>query len=363
MSPAWLDFYRGRRVLVTGHTGFKGSWLVHWLAHLGAEVHGLALAPVRRNDNFVITGLGELMQSQHIVDIRDARAVRAAFAEAAPDVAFHLAAQALVLPSHADPAYTFEVNVGGTVAFLEAARHAPTLRAAVVVTSDKCYQAPTSPRALREEDPLGGSDPYSASKAAAELVTASYRASFFGEAHGRARLATARAGNVIGAGDRAEYRIVPDCVAALERGEAVAVRNPDAVRPWQHVLEPLAGYLLLGQRLATERGFDEAWNFGPPLEAELGSQRVAELVQAAIEAWGHGEMLAAPRTELPRETQTLMLDPSKARTRLGWRARLSFREAVRMTIDGYRAERGDAAAVRRHRLGQIADYTARLGVP
>ncbi len=332
------DFWRGRSVFLTGHTGFKGGWLATWLLDMGAHVSGYALKPETEPSYFAQCALAERMTSS-IGDVRQEHDLRAALAGHAPDVVFHLAARPLVRASYRLPVETFAVNVLGTAHLLEAARHTPSVRAVVVVTSDKCYQNQERERGYHEEEPLGGHDPYSASKAAAELVTATYRRSFF-DVTGAAGVATARAGNVIGGGDWSADRLVPDAMRALERGEAVSVRNPDAVRPWQHALEPLAGYLMLAQGLhADARRYAGAWNFGP-LDADTVS--VATLVDLVLRAHGSGAWRRAPAdatAAAPHEAGILRLDCSKAAAHLRWRPRLTLAEAASLTVDWYRAAR------------------------
>ncbi|MDE2490767.1 MAG: CDP-glucose 4,6-dehydratase, partial [Elusimicrobia bacterium] len=277
VTDAFGGAFRGRRVLVTGHTGFKGSWLSLWLAELGAEVSGYALAPDESQALFGRLGL-ERRTDSRLGDVRDAALLEKTLRETRPEIVFHLAAQPLVRASYAAPAETFAVNVQGTANVLDSVRRTETARAVVVVTTDKVYENREDGRAYREDDRLGGRDPYSASKAAAEIVAASYRASFF-SAPGAASIATARAGNVIGGGDDAADRLLPDCVRALTAGRDVVVRNPASVRPWQHVLEPLSGYLRLAERqLAEPARFASAWNFGPSLDgAGLPVLEVARL--------------------------------------------------------------------------------------
>lgn len=344
-----LTFYRGKTVLVTGHTGFKGSWLALWLSQLGARVVGYALPPARPEDNYVAAGVGELLE-HHEADVRDQATLTQCFREVQPDVVFHLAAQSLVLQSYREPAATFDVNVQGTVAVLEAARLTPSVRSIVIVTTDKCYDNRHWPWPYRETDALGGHDPYSASKACAELVAASYRASFFGGA----RVATARAGNVIGAGDWADHRIVPDCVRALRAGQPIVLRHPNAVRPWQHVLEPLRGYLMLGARLYDDASVADAWNFGPPTDEQV---TVRSLVERAIASWGSGTIEVAAADGAKKEAMLLALDISKAR-QLGWQPLLTWSEAVQMTVEGYRVS-GGPAVVRAERLAAIERFMER----
>jgi CDP-glucose 4,6-dehydratase len=361
MSLDRLDVYRGRPVLVTGSTGFKGGWLSLWLNELGAKVHGLALPPEEgRPSLFQALRLGEVID-QRFADIRDGEATRAIVEEVRPAIVFHLAAQPLVRLSYRQPVETYETNVMGTVRLLDAVRRAPSVRAVVVVTSDKCYENRESIWGYRESDPLGGSDPYSASKGAAELVTTSFRTSFFNEPHSAA-IASARAGNVIGGGDWAEDRLAPDLVRAFARGEPTLIRRPAAVRPWQHVVEPLRGYLLLGAALLGEgRSWAESWNFGPEPSAEVRVERVARMM---AEAWGAGSdalRFGAGAGE-PRETEMLRLDISKARSRLGWRPALGLAEAVAWTVRWYRAYYERSGSLRQLTLDQIADHTARFSM-
>jgi CDP-glucose 4,6-dehydratase len=332
--------YRGKRVLVTGHTGFKGGWLTLWLAELGAEVTGYALAPDGAPCLFEAAGVGRACRSV-IGDVRDAPRVRDLVREVRPDVVFHLAAQPLVRRSYEAPLETLETNVVGTANVLEAVRHAGRPCACVVVTSDKCYDNREWVFGYREDDPMGGHDVYSMSKGAAELVVASWRRSFFPPRrlaqHGVA-LATARAGNVVGGGDWAKDRIVPDAIAALAARRPVPVRNPDAIRPWQHVLEPLGGYLLLAARLAgagTDRreAFCEAWNFGPRGE---DARPVRAVVDALVEAWGEGSWEDRRDPSAPHEAGTLRLAIDKAQARLGWSPRWRFEETFARTAEWYR---------------------------
>ncbi len=325
--------YAGRRALVTGHTGFKGSWLVAWLRHLGAEVSGLALAPDTTPSMFDALGLDGLC-AHAVGDVRDLSVVRAAYDASRPDYVFHLAAQPLVRLSYARPVETIETNVVGTANVLEAARLARRPCAVVVVTSDKCYENRETLWGYREDEPMGGHDVYSMSKGAAELVVASYRRSFFSD--GAVRLASARAGNVVGGGDWAADRIVPDAVRAVVKGEPLGVRNPRSVRPWQHVVEPLGGYLLLGARLAGEDGarFAEGWNFGPSLSE---THTVREVVDALLDAWGEGSWEDRGDPSAPHEARMLRLSVEKAAARLGWRPRWGLRETLSRTAEWYRA--------------------------
>lgn len=325
--------YKGKRVLLTGDTGFKGAWLAFWLHRLGAEVLGLALPP-EGDQSLFASGDLQALHPHRTCDIRDGEAVRKAVAEWAPDAVFHLAAQALVRRSYAEPVGTFATNVLGTAHVLDAIRLADRPCAVVVVTSDKCYENTETTRPYAETDRMGGHDPYSASKGCAELVAASFRSSFFPPG-GKIRLATARAGNVIGPGDWAEDRIVPDAVRALAAGRPLVVRNPRSVRPWQHVLEPLSGYLRLGQALLEDGdSAAEGWNFGPdPQETHT----VGELAEAFCAAWGGGARWeAAGNPSGPHEAGLLRLDTAKAASRLGWRPAWDFAETVRRTAAGYR---------------------------
>lgn len=344
--------YRDKVVLITGDTGFKGSWLAIWLAELGAKVVGYALPPSSPRDNFVVCGVAGRIT--HVDgDVRDHARLGEVIATHRPEVVFHLAAQALVLASYEDPRGTFDTNIMGVVNVLEAVRHAPSVRAVVVVTSDKCYENREEERDYREGDPLGGQDPYSASKGAAEIVAASMQRSFFAK-RGSASVATARAGNVIGAGDWAANRIIPDCVRSLLADEPIVIRNPAAIRPWQHVLDALHGYLVLGARLL-EGGpaYAEAWNFGP-VPGEIVPVRA--LVEQMIEVWGSGTYRIDDIDGAPSEAKLLRLDIAKARARLGWSPRLPLRRAVTMTIEGYRAEQLGADAVHAHRVEQLRAF-------
>jgi CDP-glucose 4,6-dehydratase len=349
-------FWAGRRVLVTGHTGFKGAWTALWLLEAGAEVSGLALAPETRPALFDLLGLAGRMRSA-LADINDAAALAGLLAEARPELVLHLAAQSLVRRSYRDPVGTFAANVTGTVSLLHAASRAPSVRAVVVVTSDKAYENAEWDWGYRESDPLGGRDPYSASKGCAELATAAMRRSYFAPhvAGGHpARIATARAGNVIGGGDWAEDRLVPDIVrGCLGEAGAVSLRAPGAVRPWQHVLEPVRGYLMLAEALCDgAEGADSAWNFGP---SRADERPVIEVARAVVAALGRGRIDIAGEPGAPHEARLLTLDNSKARARLGWRPALGFAEAVAMTAEWYGAwARGEDPL--RLSLAQIAAY-------
>lgn len=326
------QFWVRRRVLVTGHTGFKGGWLALWLNTLGAEVRGLALEPSRPHSFFEATRLSSLVQHR-IVDIRDLRALTAEVDQFQPHVIFHLAAQAFVSESYAAPVDTYATNVMGTVNLLEATRSCRNLQAIVNVTTDKCYQNTGTTRPYRETDPLGGSDPYSSSKACAELVSNAYRASFLVQ-RGVA-LATARAGNVIGGGDWSKDRLVPETLTSLAQGTPLTLRKPEAVRPWQHVLEPVSGYLKLARRLIeAPGGCPTAFNFGP---RESDCLPVGQVVSELQQIWGGPTSPWASRSVDWHEADLLRLDSSLARELLGWRPRWNLRDAIRQTVGWYRA--------------------------
>ena len=340
--------FNGRRVLLTGHSGFKGSWLALWLQQLGADVSCLALPPETQPSHWALLGLG---LEEHLIDIRDYAAVQKAVTQVRPDMVFHLAAQPLVRRSYADPLTTWATNVQGTAHVLEACRHEASVKAIVAVTTDKCYENQEWLWGYRENDRLGGHDPYSASKAGAELVAASYRQSYFSK-DGSPLLATARAGNVIGGGDWSEDRLIPDMVRASARGESVEIRSPNATRPWQHVLESLSGYLLLGQRLLQrESGFAEAWNFGPD---ESGNQTVSAVLSKLNQDWS-GLRWHVTGVPQPHEAGLLQLDSTKARTRLEWLPVWGLDEGLRRTAEWYRLylENGEVATRQ-----QLADYIA-----
>lgn len=308
-------FWRGRHVFLTGHTGFKGSWLVAWLQQMGADVTGYSLAP-EEGGLYRAAGI-DLGAAHHVGDVRQGEGLAGALAAASPEIVFHLAAQALVRPGYDDPAATFGTNVMGTVNLLDAVRRTASVRSVVVVTTDKCYENREWDWGYRETDRLGGRDPYSSSKACAELVAASYRSSFFSGGVGGPALATARAGNVVGAGDVSVDRLVPDVLRAVAAGHAVVLRNPDAVRPWLNVLDALAGYLLLAERLCEEgESWADAWNFGPdPGETVTVEQVVARL----IERLGEGSYEIVGTGDGKHEARLLKLDSTRARQKLGWR--------------------------------------------
>lgn len=322
------EFWRGRKVLVTGHTGFKGAWLSLWLQRLGAEVSGFALKPPTDPSLYAVAKVAEGMHASVEGDVRDGDAVTRAFARCQPEVVFHMAAQPLVRRSYSEPRETFETNVMGTVNVLDAVRRSEGVRVVVNVTSDKCYENREDGVAFKESDALGGHDPYSASKGAAELVTHSYRRSFFAEPDG-VRLASARAGNVIGGGDWGEDRLVADLMRAALARSAIRVRNPHAVRPWQHVLCPLEGYLRLAEALWHSSGYAGAWNFGPGKEDERSVEFVMGLFS---QLWPGGIQCKGAVGSDPHEARSLNLDSSKARDRLRWRPAMCLREGVEATV-------------------------------
>ena len=359
VNAAFGGAFLGRTVLVTGHTGFKGAWLSLWLHELGAKVVGYSLKPDSPASLFVQSGVEHLIDSR-LGDVREAALLEQTLRETRPEIVFHLAAQPLVRLSYEQPAETFATNVMGTANLLSAVRRTNSVRVCSVVTTDKCYENREEDYAYCEKDRLGGRDPYSASKACAELVIASYRNSFFSagsEKSHAASLSSARAGNVIGGGDWSADRLVPDCIRALTAGRAISVRNPRAVRPWQFVLEPLSGYLsLAAHQLAAPKAGAEAWNFGPSPDDARTTAQVADLV---VKGWGSGRWTAASADPAaPREAGLLKLDSAKALARLYWKPVLDADEAVARTVAWYRAASGpgfDALAFTRR---QIADYTA-----
>jgi len=357
------DFYRDKRVLVTGHTGFKGSWLCEWLLALGAHVSGLALDPDENQPLFDQLGLGSRLEADHRCDVRDAERVRSVVAESSPQLLFHLAAQPLVRLSYDAPVETFSTNVLGTVHVLDAVRQLDKACTIVIVTTDKCYENREWLYGYREDDPLGGHDVYSASKACAELVAASFRSSFFASGGSLVRLATARAGNVIGGGDAARDRIVPDAIRALDQGQPVPVRNKTSTRPWQHVLEPLSGYLHLGasihsasinSQLATLNSLCAAFNFGPNLAS---NRTVADLVEEILKHWP-GTWQDCCLTGALHEAGRLNLATDKAFHLLGWQPVWTFEETVARTVAWYRQHSVDFTTAGEFTRAQIADYTA-----
>lgn len=345
------SFWRGKRVLLTGHTGFKGAWLALWLQRLGAQVTGLALPPATEPSLFQAAGIGELVDSQ-TVDLRDAALLAERVRQARPEVVLHLAAQALVRQGYRAPVETFATNIMGTVHLLDALRQVDGVRSVVVVTTDKVYQNREWVYPYREGDALGGHDPYSASKAAAELVTASYAASFLRER--QVAVATARAGNVIGGGDWSADRLLPDAVRAWQAGQPLEIRRPDAIRPWQHVLEPLAAYLRLAEHLWHKPQDAGAYNFGP---ATAEAATVRAVVEQARQTWGSGEVIWGDGSEGPHEAGWLALEVAKARQVLGVQSRWGLSTSVARTMAWYHQYQagGDARTLC---LAELADYEA-----
>lgn len=338
MTDTFNNFYKGKRVLVTGHTGFKGSWLTIWLHELGAEVIGVALDPATERDNFVLSGIGTKIVADIRADIRDGQRMIEIFSQYRPEIVFHLAAQPLVRLSYDMPVETYQTNVMGTIAVMEAIRQTNSVKVAVMITTDKCYENIERLEGYTEDDPFGGYDPYSSSKGACEIAIQSWRRSFFnpddyGKKHNVA-IASVRAGNVIGGGDWAKDRIIPDCIRALETSKVIDIRSPKAVRPWEHVLEPLSGYLLLAKKMwDNPTSYCEGWNFGPEEDSVL---TVWEMASAITSAFGFGELNDVSNTENPHEANLLMLNIKKAKTRLGWHPRLNAKECVYLTSDWYK---------------------------
>jgi CDP-glucose 4,6-dehydratase len=339
MTPS---FWKGRQVFVTGHTGFKGAWLCLWLQSLGARVSGYSLDPVTQPSLFDQADVARGLEASIRADVRDLGALKAALRSAQPQILFHMAAQSLVRESYADPVGTYATNVMGTVNLLEAARETPSAKAVVIVTSDKCYENRERDRGYREDEAMGGHDPYSSSKGCAELVAAAYRRSFFSGDSATTAVASARAGNVIGGGDWSKDRLVPDAMSSFIRGGKVRIRNPRAVRPWQHVLDPLSGYLTLAERLAEKgRSAAEAWNFGP---GDEDMKPVQWVVDELARRWGRGAGWEADTAAHPHEAGILKLDCSKARDGLSWRPRLPLAKALDWTVEWFSAHHGGQAA-------------------
>ena len=331
----------GKRVLVTGHTGFKGSWLSIWLHAMGAKVIGVALDPATDRDNFVLSGIGEKIDADIRADIRDRQKMQDIFNEYQPEVVFHLAAQPLVRLSYDIPVETYEANVMGTIHIMEAIRHTDSVRAAVMITTDKCYENREQIWGYRENEPMGGYDPYSSSKGAAEIAISSWRRSFFNPADYGTKhhvsIASVRAGNVVGGGDWAKDRIVPDCILALEADQTIEIRSPKAIRPWQHVLEPLSGYLLLAAKMLEEpTRYCEGWNFGPRTESVTPVWDVATMI---TKYYGKGELKDVSDPNALHEANLLMLDISKAHALLGWEPRTNIEQCCQLTADWYKRYR------------------------
>jgi CDP-glucose 4,6-dehydratase len=335
------NFFRGKRVLVTGHTGFKGSWLAIWLHELGAEVIGIALEPNTKRDNYVLSNIKDKVTDLR-GDIRDGSFMKEVFQKYRPEIVFHLAAQPLVRLSYDLPVETYEVNVMGTINVLEAIRATESVKVGVMVTSDKCYENKEQIWGYREIESMGGYDPYSSSKGATEIAIASWRRSFFNPeqyaTHNKS-IASVRAGNVIGGGDWSLDRIIPDCIKALEAGTPIEIRSPKAIRPWQHVLEPLSGYMLLAQKMWNDpTHYCESWNFGPRVESIATVWNIASKV---ITDYGRGELKDLSGSNALHEAELLMLDISKARFYLGWEPRLNIDQTVEITVEWYRRYKND----------------------
>ena len=348
------EFWRGKRVFLTGHTGFKGGWLALWLTDMGADVHGFALSPPTEPNLFTVANLRDRLASSTIADIREADSIAQAIQASRPDIVLHMAAQPLVRYSYVEPVETYAVNVMGTVNLLEAIRQSPGVKAVVNVTTDKCYENHEWIWPYRENEAMGGIDPYSSSKACSELVTTAYRRSFLDTVG--IHLASARAGNVIGGGDWAADRLVPDFLRALNAGEVLNIRSPQASRPWQHVLEPLFGYLMLAEKLFTEgKDFAEAWNFGPE---EVDTRSVQWIVEYLCSQSSDACWQCDPSSQ-PHEANTLKLDSTKAKIRLGWRPRWDLQTALGMTLAWHQAfkQGSDMATVS---VQQIQEYEAAI---
>lgn len=338
MIDIFNNFYKGKRVLVTGHTGFKGSWLSIWLHELGAEVIGVAQDPFTERDNYVLSGIGNKIKADIRADIRDGKRMKEIFQEYQPEIVFHLAAQPLVRLSYDIPVETYETNVMGTINIMEAMRVTDSIKVGVMITTDKCYDNCETLEGYVETDPFGGYDPYSSSKGACEIAIQSWRRSFFnpkdyGKTH-TVSLASARAGNVIGGGDWSKDRIIPDCIRALEAGRVIDIRSPKAVRPWEHVLEPLSGYMLLAKMMwENPTEYCEGWNFGP--EAE-GVSTVWEVASELIRSYGSGDLKDSSTSNAPHEANLLMLNINKAKKRLGWYPRMKMEQCIKLVVDWYK---------------------------
>lgn len=355
MKVAHVDptFWRDKKVFLTGHTGFKGSWLSLWLVSMGAKVTGYALAPNTTPNLFSVLAIDSLIEKSHIANIRDLASLQKAMSDANPDVVIHMAAQPLVRYSYANPVETYATNVMGTVHLLESTRSIDSVRATVVVTTDKCYENKEWVWGYRENEPMGGYDPYSNSKGCAELATSAYRQSYFSSPNSINHVASARAGNVIGGGDWSEDRLIPDAIKAFEASKPLMIRNPLATRPWQHVLEPLSGYLILAQALY-ERGsaFASGWNFGPH---DSDTKSVQEVVELLINEWGELARWEKEGLEQPHEANLLRLDCSKAHSSLGWYPRWNLQTALDLTVVWQKAFKANSD-MRKFSYAQIEKY-------
>jgi len=343
MAGVSAKFWQGKRVFLTGHTGFKGSWMGAWLTRLGARVTGFSLAPETRPSHFAL--LPKQYESLEN-DLRDLEAVTSALRRTNPDVVVHMAAQSLVRASYADPVGTYASNVMGTLHVLESIRQTPSVRVALIVTSDKCYENRETMKPYVESDPIGGHDPYSSSKGCAEILTSSMRRSFFSESS--CLIASVRAGNVIGGGDWAVDRLIPDCIRAWTNREPVRIRNPQAIRPWQHVLDPLSGYLQLAEALyASNRELAKGWNFGPTLDSAWPVERIVDAVKARLPAF---DFFVEPSSE--HEANLLTLDSEQARRELGWRPRWAIETALEKTLEWYAAHRASGELLTDKQIGE-----------
>lgn len=338
MVDIFSNFYKNKKVLVTGHTGFKGSWLSIWLYELGAEVVGVSLGTNSEKDNFVLSGIGNKIKADIRADIRDGQRLKEIFTEYQPEIVFHLAAQPLVRLSYEQPVETYEVNVMGTIHVMEAIRVTKSVKVGVMVTTDKCYDNKEQVQGYKETDPFGGYDPYSSSKGACEIAIQSWRRSFFNPAdYGKKHtvsIASVRAGNVIGGGDWAKDRIIPDCIRALEAGKVIDIRSPKAIRPWEHVLEPLLGYMILAQKMwDCPTDYCEGWNFGPENESV---STVWEVVTELIKSFGFGELKDSSNSNSVHEANLLILDINKVKNRLNWNPRLNLQQCITLVADWYK---------------------------
>lgn len=355
MKVASVDptFWKGKRVFLTGHTGFKGGWLSLWLTSMGAKVTGYALAPNTTPNLFDVFAIDSLIEKSCIADIRDLASLQKAMSDAMPDVIIHMAAQPLVRHSYSNPVETYSTNVMGTVNVLESARAVDSVRATLVVTTDKCYENKEWIWGYRENEPMGGYDPYSSSKGCAELVTSAFRQSYFSDSNSLNSVASARAGNVIGGGDWSDDRLIPDAIKAFEANKPLMIRNPCATRPWQHVLEPLSGYLILAQALY-ERGstYASGWNFGPRDE---DNRRVQDVVELLLLNWGQAASWKKVGSEQPHEANLLKLDCTKARMQLGWMPRWNLEEAIQKIAEWQKAFR-EKENMQELSLAQISNY-------
>lgn len=339
MIDIFDNFFKGKRVLVTGHTGFKGSWLTIWLHELGATVIGVSKDPYTEKDNYVLTHIGDRISADLRADIRDGEKLKEIFNEYKPEIVFHLAAQPLVRLSYELPVETYETNVMGTINVMEAIRATDSVKVAVMITTDKCYENREQIWGYRENEPMGGYDPYSSSKGCCEIAISSWRRSFFnpsdyGKKH-HVSIASVRAGNVIGGGDWSKDRIIPDCVRALESSRPIEVRSPRSIRPWQHVLEPLSGYMLLAKKMwENPARYCEGWNFGPRMESVTPVWDVAQML---IKNYAEGELKDVSNPNAPHEAQLLMLDITKAHVKLGWQPRMNIEQCISLVADWYKS--------------------------